>query len=319
MKNVIILLIAVFVFSPSYVSANLQAEEAQVLINLGKSLQKSGDIAGAVHEYSKALLADPDNQEAKALLAQCGFSRGLYKPLRTKTIEMTQDVSLMPTQHYSGQVAKLNEDKSVLDSRFQNMQTRTNQLMDENRKKDAQIASMQDKIKHLDDALKNKNMSRDMDLGRSLRDEKIAVREIPQRSNHSNDLEQRSLKVVVDDLENRLKRAETKSDDTQIALAKAQNDMLKTIDGSLERNNQLMATQEKFIDHLSNNINSIQNNKAPVVTSDKSLRSTLSEAQGRIADQDGVLNDQYKQIQTLESDLRESDDQVDRLLKIKSK
>ncbi len=50
----------------------------EFLIDYGQKLYHRGDVAGAVHEMSKALLVDPDNKKARQYLEEMGFPDGLY-------------------------------------------------------------------------------------------------------------------------------------------------------------------------------------------------------------------------------------------------
>ena len=137
----------------------------------------------------------------------------------------------------------------------------------------------------------------------------------------SSDLENQSLKVIVDDLEDRLAESDKTVVEKEIALAKMQNHMIHKIDESIQTHDQLVATQDSLIKHLDENL-SVQQKPAGAETDMaeySKVRSQLRETQDRIGQQDRALNDQYKDIKSVEDDLKEANEQVDRLMDMKKK
>jgi chromosome segregation ATPase len=70
------------------VSANTSNDAADYLANLGKKYYDGGQIDEAIHEFSKALIVDPNNVLAKKYLNKLGLSQGLYSPAKTTTTQI---------------------------------------------------------------------------------------------------------------------------------------------------------------------------------------------------------------------------------------
>ena len=75
-------------FSPPAL-ANLISTD---LVELGKEYYQAGDYSRAIHELSKALLADPADEEAKKYLNKMGLKDGVYHQDKTP-IDKIADLS----------------------------------------------------------------------------------------------------------------------------------------------------------------------------------------------------------------------------------
>ena len=64
---------------------------ADYLVKIGERELQQGRAADAVHEFSKALMLDPNHQRAKAYLSQYGIEEGLYSTNQTVTSRLVQD------------------------------------------------------------------------------------------------------------------------------------------------------------------------------------------------------------------------------------
>lgn len=90
------------------------------LLEKAKAYYDKGEYTQAVHEFSRVLLVDPYNKEAKVYLNQLGLSEGLYgrqtPPLQQVT-EMGQEIV-----GYQGQVTALAEESARQSQRSQQLQ-----------------------------------------------------------------------------------------------------------------------------------------------------------------------------------------------------
>jgi FtsZ-binding cell division protein ZapB len=66
--------------SDSFADTLIHNAAADYLVEFGEKLEARGDVQGAIHEFSKALLVQPNNQKALAHLKNYGLEQGLYKP-----------------------------------------------------------------------------------------------------------------------------------------------------------------------------------------------------------------------------------------------
>ena len=68
---------------------------AEALCQYGKRLYKQGDLENAIHEFSKALIVDPENETAKSYLRKMGLAEGLYsgeKTDRSRVVQLVRDL-----------------------------------------------------------------------------------------------------------------------------------------------------------------------------------------------------------------------------------
>ncbi|MBF0386029.1 MAG: hypothetical protein HQL27_09200 [Candidatus Omnitrophica bacterium] len=99
-----------FAFSPA-VEAAERNYPAQFLVEIGKSELKKGKLNDAVHEFSKALMVDPENKEAKKQLEKLGFKEGLYSPSVTTASKLiVAHKALASNQDVIDKALKENED-----------------------------------------------------------------------------------------------------------------------------------------------------------------------------------------------------------------
>jgi len=85
-KTLILLLLVGFVGGMTIVSsaeARRQNEAAAFLIKVGRSFYERGRVEEAMKEFSKALILDPDNKQAKNYLRKMGLSDGMYTSPKT--------------------------------------------------------------------------------------------------------------------------------------------------------------------------------------------------------------------------------------------
>jgi tetratricopeptide (TPR) repeat protein len=346
MKKFIGTFMAFLLGLPMIANAGLREDGADFLVKIGVEYQKSGNAEDAIHEYSKALLIDPNNQGARKHLAEYGLKDGLYKPVKLKNSER---ISLGDQVNgFTQKISVLEVDKLVMDTTFDKLKQKNTQLLNENQEKDLKIKELQDKIGNIDQAFKSNSAVSDM--AKNLKQEdKVAVQAIdspspminqvvaemghsviepeyakvnktlelsplyvsPQNKHIMQTQGQDHLAQVVTALEDDLRLAQKEMINKDLALAKMQQETLHFVDEAIDANSKLVDTKEKYISHL----DQVGVSKAP----NSDMKKQLAEAQDRVSEQDKILNDQYGQMKALEGDLNEANGQVERLLNLKKK
>ena len=79
------------------------------LVETGERSLQSGDVQDAIHEFSKALMVDPDNEKAKHYLKQFHLDGGIYQGAQTRESQMGQLVR--DIRDYEGQLRSLEQDR----------------------------------------------------------------------------------------------------------------------------------------------------------------------------------------------------------------
>ena len=90
-------------------------DAADYLVEVGEMALRGGNAQDAIHEFSKALMIDPDHQEAKAYLRQFGLKAGIY------TGAVTRESRLADLAHgvrrHKKDINKLQEERTNLERR----------------------------------------------------------------------------------------------------------------------------------------------------------------------------------------------------------
>ena len=76
----IAVLILTLLALPAYAASTTQVA-SDYLVKIGEKDLKSGDLQGAIHEFSKALMLNPDNKKAQYLLSRYNINRNIYPNL----------------------------------------------------------------------------------------------------------------------------------------------------------------------------------------------------------------------------------------------
>lgn len=136
-KSFLLIAVASLIYMCGADQAMAQHPGAQYLVEIGESYQRKGQIDEAVHEYSKALIIEPNNQQAKEHLKALGFDRGLYKPQETnltRAVYGNQQVDL-----YQEKVDQLKEDQADVSDRLLQLQENNKKLKATNSAKSLKI------------------------------------------------------------------------------------------------------------------------------------------------------------------------------------
>jgi len=110
----LIVLGSIFFVQP--VNADSEYGSAQFLTEIGIQHYERGQVDEAVHELSKALMLDPDNQKAKEYLAQMGLTDQIYKGVKNKSTELVR--LARSVKDYENQVAALMLEKKILENKL---------------------------------------------------------------------------------------------------------------------------------------------------------------------------------------------------------
>ena len=113
--------------SISYVDTGLaksQHEGANLLVQVGVEHYEKGELDQAIHEFSKALMLDPNHSVAKEYLAEFGMEEGLYPGMTTKLTRVAD----MATQiaEYKKKLVQMEQEKMDLEKKISRLERRDN-------------------------------------------------------------------------------------------------------------------------------------------------------------------------------------------------
>ncbi len=150
--------IFLFLLFPS-LPASGEGLVAADLLETGKGFYEKGYYSRAIHEFSKVLLVDPDNVEAKAYLAKLGLKEGLYG----RQITPLQQVGRLGQEivGYQGQVSTLADEKAQEEER--------------NRQLAADMASVEQSLQ--DKTAEAENIRQEADAAQKAADQRVAESE----------------------------------------------------------------------------------------------------------------------------------------------
>lgn len=120
---------------------------ADFLVKTAKAHLQSGDVTSALHEFSKALMLDPDHQEAKYYLSQYGVPSGLYKNVETRTSQIA-DMGKSIKIH-NDQIVVLEQQKQELEHKIQDLAMERDMLYHSNMINEARVNDLSSEIEQL--------------------------------------------------------------------------------------------------------------------------------------------------------------------------
>src|SRR6185503_1989027 len=89
MKKLALFLTVIFLLIPFSANASTGQAGADFIVEVGERALKDGDISEAIHEFSKALMLDPDNKKARWYLAKLHVDEdSIYNGARTPEDQM---------------------------------------------------------------------------------------------------------------------------------------------------------------------------------------------------------------------------------------
>ena len=121
MKKCIFLVLIVFIFGLTRASfAGTSKEAADFLVQAGETHLKDGQIQEAIHEFSKALMIQPNHPQAVRHLSSFGLNDGLYKNSQTHLSVAAQLAEQV--RNYQEKMAALESEKADIEAKFQGVQ-----------------------------------------------------------------------------------------------------------------------------------------------------------------------------------------------------
>jgi len=127
-----------------WANADLQIDSSDFLVEVGLNYLEQGRTEDAMHEFSKALMLNPDNQEAIELLNEMGLEEGLYTNVKTRTSEISELAGSIKT--YKDMVADLEKQKQDIETKFAQLKTEQNSLYQAKMVKELEAEILNDKI-----------------------------------------------------------------------------------------------------------------------------------------------------------------------------
>jgi len=138
------------------------APAAAMLVHVGENLLEENRIDDAIHEFSKAMMLDPQNEQAIYYLNQLGVSHSLYKGYgtgMTSVAEMGQHVLA-----YQQKMSALEQEKWALEHRFSQMQSERDQLYVSSLKREDKLIDLTAKLANLDSAYQKQGQAHDVQV-----------------------------------------------------------------------------------------------------------------------------------------------------------
>jgi chromosome segregation ATPase len=134
---------------------------AAYLLDYAKKLYEQGDFENAKHEFSKLLVIDPDNKEAREYLKKMGLDRGLYRSTGRLGLEegsiYRENLDLRgQNAKLTAAIADLRQDLAFKSSRLKNLEEEFNR---EKENFAARLAEYENRICALENLLNAKNQA----------------------------------------------------------------------------------------------------------------------------------------------------------------
>ncbi|MBU4334421.1 MAG: hypothetical protein KKD07_08285, partial [Candidatus Omnitrophica bacterium] len=114
------------------------------IVETGEHYLRQGDAETAIHEFSKALMINPDNEKAREYLKMTGMKSGLYPGVvgyEAHYGELNRHI-----EDYKYQVLNLQTEKNKLRGKFLDLMNEKKRLYESNLAKSNRIISLEQKI-----------------------------------------------------------------------------------------------------------------------------------------------------------------------------
>jgi len=149
-KIVLILMLGAALFplvsADSYPDGSIMI--AQELVAKAKGYYDKGDYSNAVHEFNKALLADPDNEVAREFLEKMGVEGGYYgRPINRK-LKMIDQLN-KDLRWYQEQMGRLEEEKLQKEQRVRQLTEEQQGLESAIQLKEQEKAAVEERFEEL--------------------------------------------------------------------------------------------------------------------------------------------------------------------------
>ncbi len=255
-----------FLFSPSFVAADENSGLiAQYLMRRGISYYERGDYISAIHEFNKAMLADPGNILAQDYLNKLGISSAYYG----RPGEQPSPIQELTTtvQQYKKEVRSLKQDNQQKDKEAESLRKERDRL----KQSTIQYKSEKDSLTEL---LGNTQQQADDQSGKDkavIQDLRKASREKEQKIAHlSSDLDKSE--KVLNILQNSIVQMTQENKTLHTTIVETQNQSRKD-QAKIKEINQLNSDLASIKDTLAEKLVLIQNKENQIKDLEKNLNS----------------------------------------------
>ncbi len=121
---------------------------ARELVDKAKGYYAQGDYANAIHEFSKALLADPDNEEAREYLDKMGVQGGYYGRPAHRKLKMIEQLN-KDLEWYQDQTGRLEREKLEKEQRLRQLTGEQQQLEEAIARKEKEKSAAEERFARL--------------------------------------------------------------------------------------------------------------------------------------------------------------------------
>ncbi|HBG61323.1 MAG: hypothetical protein A2306_07060 [Omnitrophica WOR_2 bacterium RIFOXYB2_FULL_38_16] len=147
-------------------------EPDDFLVETGEHYLRQGDAETAIHEFSKALMINPDNEKAREYLKMSGMKNGLYSGVvgyESHFGELNRHI-----EDYKQQVLNLQTEKFKLRGKFVDLMNEKKRLYESNLAKSSRIVDLEQKL----DNIKEQLYQRDAVIRRQEWKDKVEMNEV---------------------------------------------------------------------------------------------------------------------------------------------
>lgn len=334
--------LSIFIFALVFLSSPLPslAQEAneitQYLTEKGIAFFRQGRKRQAIHEFSKALLVDPENKTAKKYLKKMGFDRGIYGELNSpidQILELNEERNFLNSQvseleQSNSEKNRVNEELAAEKERIcrafwekkdeaNTLQIAKNVLQSDLAQKDQLIEALHngysDKEKEIEDL--NKSIeSYEGDLRKQEKILRIKNRDI---EDLRSDLKYIEARLIKDELEYREKEAGLKSvSSEQAAEFEAFNEQLFNIKSQLAQKGALLDAKDKELNDIGRRLDEISQEAAARADEIEDNLAATDETVDKIKDQASQrVHNKEQEIRSLRESLAQKQAELDDLMK----
>ncbi|MCA9399725.1 MAG: hypothetical protein KC618_08245, partial [Candidatus Omnitrophica bacterium] len=158
----IFLLLTVLVFSTMRTAqAEMKTSGADFLVEVGIDHYNKGEVEQAIHEFSKALMLNPDHPVALEYLDRFGIRGGIYHGSATQNSQMADLARYV--QKYRNQLDYLEYQNMEMEQRMNGLKTDNDTLVKQRQANDLVMERMQNKLDYFEAKL-NRERSRRADM-----------------------------------------------------------------------------------------------------------------------------------------------------------
>ncbi len=269
-KHILVFLTVAAFLSGIFVPAAAAATDpvmGKYLVRMGKQYYKHGDMASAVHEFTKAMLVDPGNQEAQKYLNLITMDGGYF--VRTEDRGTNVEALVSVLEDYETKIKELSREK--------HQQVKINQLLKKDKERLQQIIS----------ARTRENEGLSVDLREKTQVVRTKTKEISRLAKRLQSLDKQLASVNKDILVKQAENNGLKEQIKEIQLAaREQSDqdagMIAELKKTLEHKVRQIAMLHKEKDSLSTRIETVKNTLEKQQEENRGLASRVEQTEKEI-------------------------------------